>query len=86
MRLGYEITSHYRAGGRQDRYQIQAQTGTVFTLTLEHDGEVLLVNQGQRQQEEDPQGFTMCLKCHGWLLSAEAATDHLRACFESRVL
>ena len=77
MRLGYEITSHYRAGGRQRRYQVRAGAGSTLELTLEHDGEVLLVNQGQRQQEGDPLGFTLCRKCHGWLLGTDGAAKHV---------
>ncbi|MBL7202066.1 MAG: DEAD/DEAH box helicase [Anaerolineae bacterium] len=77
MRLGYEITSHYRAGGRQRRYQVRAEAGSTLELTLEHDGEVLLVNQGQRQQEGDPLGFTLCRRCHEWLLNADKAAKHI---------
>ncbi len=68
LRLGYEITSHYRAGGKRQAYQVNANGGSAFTLTLEHGGEVLRVNRGQREQEGDPRGFILCQKCHRWLI------------------
>jgi hypothetical protein len=34
MRLGYEITSHYRAGGRQRRYRVRAGAGSSLVLYL----------------------------------------------------
>jgi very-short-patch-repair endonuclease len=39
-----------------------------FRLTLEHGGNILLLNQGQREREGEPQGFTLCTKCHRWIV------------------
>jgi very-short-patch-repair endonuclease len=77
LRLGYEVTSHYRAGGDQRVYQVGAQAESGFRLTLEQGGEVLRVNRGQRQQEGDPEGFTLCGKCHRWLIGDDAAEKHV---------
>jgi len=80
LRLGYEVTSHYRAGGRQRVYRVGAGSGdgeSAFTLTLEHGGEVLRINRGQRQQEGEPQGFTLCQKCHRWLIGEGADEQHV---------
>jgi hypothetical protein len=80
LRLGYELTTHYRAGGKQRRYEVHtAQFGleAVFRLTLEQGGEVLRVNRGQREQEGDPQGFTLCGKCHRWLIGDNAPEKHV---------
>jgi hypothetical protein len=77
LRLGYEVTPHYRAGGEERVYQVESEGELTFTLTLEHDGEVLRVNQGPRQQEGEPQGFTLCRKCHRWLVGENAAEKHL---------
>jgi len=77
LRLGYEITPHYRAGGKQRAYQVSANGKPAFTLTLEHGGEVLRINRGQREQERDPQGFTFCQKCHRWLIGEGADEKHV---------
>lgn len=77
LRLGYAITAHYRAGGQAQVYQIDQGTTTAFTLIIEHNGEVLLVNQGPREQEGDPQGFTLCRKCYRWLVGDNARDEHL---------
>lgn len=77
LRLGYEVTSHYRAGGEQRRYGVSADGEQAFSITLEHGGEVLRVNRGQRQEEGDPEGFTLCSKCHRWLIGESAPEDHV---------
>ncbi|OPZ07726.1 MAG: hypothetical protein BWZ07_03266 [Alphaproteobacteria bacterium ADurb.BinA280] len=38
---------------------------------------MLLVNQGPREQEGDPQGFTLCRKCYRWLVGDNARDEHL---------
>jgi ATP-dependent helicase YprA (DUF1998 family) len=76
LRLGYVLTSHYRAGGRRRIYRVEA-TAAAFQLTLEHGGEVLLINQGQREREGDPLGFTFCDKCHRWLVGKESDQKHV---------
>ena len=77
LRLGYELTSHYRAGGDQRTYQVDTGANPAFTLTLEQGGKVLRVNRGPRQQEGEPPGFTLCQKCHRWLVSDNAPEDHV---------
>ncbi|MGC9320561.1 MAG: helicase-related protein, partial [Armatimonadota bacterium] len=79
LRLGYEVTPHYRAGGQQRAYLVSAGRAEepAFTLTLEHGGEVLRINRGQREQEGDPQGFTLCQKCHRWLIGEDAPEKHV---------
>jgi len=77
LRLGYVLTPHYRAGGQARQYHVLSKGAPAFTLTLEHNGEVLLVNQGQREKEGDPQGFTLCRKCYQWLVGKDAALKHI---------
>jgi hypothetical protein len=80
LRLGYEVTTHYRAGGKQRVHQVhtrESEAEAAFKLTLEQGGEVLRVNRGQREQEGDPQGFTLCGKCHRWLIGDDAPEDHV---------
>jgi very-short-patch-repair endonuclease len=80
MRLGYELTSHYRSGGQARAYHVRADgvDGVeALGLTLEHDGEVLLVNQGQREKEGEPLGFALCRKCHKWLVGRDTVLEHV---------
>ena len=82
LRLGYEVTEHYVAGaspdpflscnpcsGRCAAYRVSAGGRAAFRLTVEHDGQVLLLNRGQREREGQPRGFTLCRKCHRWLVA-----------------
>ncbi|MBN1812558.1 MAG: DEAD/DEAH box helicase [Anaerolineae bacterium] len=81
LRLGYVLSEHYMVGGRQVVYDVTALNGSIarhaFTLTLEHDGQVLLLNQGVREREGDPRGFTLCGKCHRWLMGEDADEKHV---------
>jgi len=77
LRLGYEVTSHYMAGGRRTSYRVVSGTDRSFRLTVEHSGRVLLLNRGARRQEDEPQGFTLCCKCHSWLMGDDAVESHV---------
>ncbi|MDY0020819.1 MAG: helicase-related protein, partial [Anaerolineae bacterium] len=77
MRLGYVVSPHYRAGGQLQTFQVSSAGRRAFGLTLEHNGEVLLINRGQREPEGDPQGFTLCRKCYRWLVGKDAGSAHL---------
>jgi len=77
LRLGYEVTKHYMAGGRPTTYRVSTEHGPAFELTLEHDGRVLLLNRGVREREGEPRGFALCSKCHRWLMSEDAEQKHL---------
>jgi hypothetical protein len=77
MRLGYEDSYHHRPGGRSYRYSIHTENSETFGLTIENDGQILLINQGGRQPGEEPQGFTLCRKCFRWLVSEDAERKHI---------
>jgi superfamily II DNA or RNA helicase len=77
LRLGYELTKHYMAGGNRAAHRVSARSGVAFGLTIEHDGQVLLLNQGARQQDGEPRGFTLCARCHRWLMSEDAEQAHI---------
>ncbi|MBN1247611.1 MAG: DEAD/DEAH box helicase [Anaerolineae bacterium] len=77
LRRGYVLSTHYRAGGEQGAFTVTGDTGPAFTLTLEHNGEILQVNQGPREEEDQAQGFTLCRKCHAWLTGDTALTAHV---------
>jgi hypothetical protein len=78
LRLGYVITPHYLSAGRSSRYSVLLNEKPHFSLTIEHDGKILLINHGNRKPgQEEPVGFTLCGKCHHWLLTDKAAADHI---------
>ncbi|MGC9522979.1 MAG: DEAD/DEAH box helicase [Anaerolineae bacterium] len=76
-RRGYVTSSHYRAGGEQRAYAVATEHGEAFRMILEHNGEVLRINQGPPDAEGHPEGFTLCRKCHAWLLGENAAEKHV---------
>ena len=77
QRRGYEITLHYQPGGRTTSYTIQSNGETRFRLEHEHEGQVMMVNRGLREIDNEPQGFTICRRCFAWLLSPEAERKHI---------
>lgn len=81
LRLGYVLTEHYMPGGRRFVYRVLATNETAerraFTLTLEHDGRILLLNRGVREREGEPRGFTLCGRCHRWLMGKNADEEHV---------
>ena len=77
LRLGYELTKHYMAGGRRTVYRVSTESGPAFRLTVEHGGQVLLLNRGVREREREPRGFTLCAKCHRWLMGENAEQKHI---------
>ncbi|MFQ5352314.1 MAG: helicase-related protein, partial [Candidatus Binatia bacterium] len=76
-RLGYEVTKHYMAGGHRTTYQVSGGDGPAFLLTVEHAGQVMLLNWGVREREGEPRGFTLCGKCHRWLVGKKANEKHI---------
>jgi hypothetical protein len=76
LRLGYEVTKHYMAGGRCSEYRVLSGDRLAFRLTIEHGGRVLLLNRGVREQEGEPRGFTLCTRCHRWLIGDKAVKEH----------
>lgn len=79
MRLGYAINSHYRRGGRVMQFAVTAGGTEPLRVSYEHNGRILAVNSGSRQAQRqgEPDGFTLCTKCHRWLMSENAAEEHL---------
>ncbi|MDD5367864.1 MAG: DEAD/DEAH box helicase [Anaerolineaceae bacterium] len=78
LRLGYEITPHYRRSGYSRRYSVNSGGSAQFSIALENEGQILLVNHGPRNAEGQATGFTLCRKCNAWLLSEEAVRKHIR--------
>jgi len=87
LRTGYVISPHYQPHGRDVAHAVAVNGREHFRLSYSHNGHILVVNSGTRraQQQGDPPGFTLCARCHRWLLSDQAAADHIaengsRAC------
>lgn len=76
-RRGYETTKHYLGSENSRQYQVNINAETALELTLEHKGQVLLINRGVRQKDEDPQGFSLCSKCFRWLLTEKDKDKHI---------
>jgi hypothetical protein len=88
-RLGYRISEHYQMGRRARRYRLspEERAQPLLELTYEHNGRIILVNEGlvQAEREDDEDGFVLCQKCNRWLFSAERRDQHVdpqspRAC------
>lgn len=80
-RLGYRISPHYQMGKRARHYRLSPEEGTqpLLDLTYEHNGRIILVNEGlvQAQREDGEDGFVLCQKCNRWLFSAERMEQHV---------
>ena len=77
-RLGYIISSHCQMGDRVAPYSITVNGQPVASMTYEHNGRMVLVNQGTRQADlgdGDP-GFALCGACNKWLFGSRAMADH----------
>jgi len=78
MRRGYLVEPHYRVGDDAQVYQVLASDQPAFLLTYQHNGHIIIVNQGPRQAElaDEPPGFTYCRACNRWLVGARAIQEH----------
>lgn len=77
-RLGFQITTHYHKGGQGRTYAIQVGSDLQFQLVEEKDGEIMVVNHGQRQPKmAEAGGFSICRKCNAWLIGDKAIETHL---------
>jgi len=62
-----------------DEYSVTDGEDEQFVLTYEHNGQVINVNRGPRQNEEEDEamGFGYCRACNRWLVSENALDNHL---------
>ncbi|PQJ33609.1 hypothetical protein BSZ35_02445 [Salinibacter sp. 10B] len=79
MRKGYEMEIHYQLSRAAESYAVSDGEEDAFTLTYEHNGQVINVNRGPRQAEEDDEamGFGYCRACNRWLVSENALDNHV---------
>jgi hypothetical protein len=77
-RLGYVTEIHYQVGDAVEEYAVSGANGNAFTLTYEHNGQVINVNRGPRKAEQDDEalGFGYCQACNQWLVSETALDEH----------
>lgn len=75
LRKGYEITYHYRSNSPAQAFALQAGDANVGRLTYEHGGTIFAINRGVRDPNGS-QGFTICPRCHAWLMSDKAIEKH----------
>ncbi|MBA3045306.1 MAG: DEAD/DEAH box helicase [Euryarchaeota archaeon] len=78
-RLGYNITSHYERGPTVENYTITSGE-TSFDISYEHNGKIIIVNQGTNRSEDEAEGqeagFVFCNACNKWLFG-ERGNKHL---------
>lgn len=77
LRLGYELSSHYRKNGKSKDFEILSNDRPLFSMSLENDGHILLINHGPRRPGQESPGFTLCRKCNSWLMSEESERKHV---------
>jgi len=75
-RLGYDITTHFRGGGYAQRYSMLAEGEKVGSLRLETNGNIFIMNHGQRLRDGTVFPFALCTKCNRWLLSEKEIEEH----------
>ena len=80
-RRGYRVEPHYQMGPDARSYEVKSDGSTAFRLTYEHNGRIIVVNEGLRQAEEEDgaPGFTLCRACNTWLFGEERIADHTDA-------
>jgi superfamily II DNA or RNA helicase/very-short-patch-repair endonuclease/ribosomal protein L37AE/L43A len=75
-RLGYEITTHYRGGGREQQYILSNENSEVGNLILENSGNIFIMNHGRRKRDGTVTPFALCSRCNNWLLSEKEIEKH----------
>lgn len=94
QRLGYAITPHYQQGatvrrfsvttptisnGEADATEANAAEALAIDLGYEHNGRIIMVNEGpvQSERNETERGFVLCTRCGRWLQGEESVGDHV---------
>jgi hypothetical protein len=74
-RQGYEINSYYE---RSDP-QIYDLEGDVLNARITYEGSanIVIVNSGLRDADEDFHGFALCMECNRWLTSEDQIENHV---------
>ncbi|MCS3830719.1 superfamily II DNA or RNA helicase/ribosomal protein S27AE/uncharacterized protein (DUF983 family) [Salinibacter ruber] len=78
MRKGYEMEIHYQLSSAAEEFAVTDGEEEQLVLTYEHNGQVINVNRGPRQSEDDDAiGFGYCRACNEWLVSENAFDKHV---------
>ena len=78
MRLGYKLSVHYERGKQVSHYSADNAEAVAMTLSYEHNGAIVHVNQGTMKSAKDNQqnGFTYCSACNQWLFGEDTRREH----------
>jgi len=75
-RKGYEVNSYYEQTAL-DEYELQGDSISAH-VTYEPDANIVLVNSGLRDADDDEMnGFALCLECNRWLTSEDQIESHV---------
>ena len=75
-RLGYDITPHFRGGGYVQRHSMLSGGDEFGSMTLAANGNIFIMNHGQRLPDGSIFRFALCSRCNSWLLSENQIEEH----------
>jgi len=75
-RLGYEMTTHHRGGGKTQQFSIHGQNGIVSKLIFENNANIFKMNHGLHKPDGTTFPFVLCSRCNKWLLSEKEVEEH----------
>jgi len=75
-RQGYDTNSYYE---RSDPQTFDLESGEIEArVTYEASANIVLINSGLRDSDEDDlDGFALCMECNRWLTSEDQIEDHV---------
>ena len=74
-RQGYEINSYYERSDPQI-YDLESDDFDA-RVTYEGSANIVIVNSGLRDADEDFHGFALCMECNRWLTSEDQIENHV---------
>ena len=74
-REGYEINSYYERSDPR-KYDLEGD-GIDARVTYEGSANIVVVNSGLRDSDEDFDGFALCMECNRWLTSENQIENHV---------
>jgi DNA-directed RNA polymerase subunit M/transcription elongation factor TFIIS len=74
-REGYDINSYYERSDPEE-YDLEGD-GIGARVTYEGSANIVVVNSGLRDSDEDFHGFALCMECNQWLTSENQIESHV---------
>ncbi|MFP9192772.1 DEAD/DEAH box helicase [Natrialbaceae archaeon A-CW1-1] len=74
-RQGYNINSYYERSDPQE-YDLGGD-GLEARVTYEGSANIVIVNSGLRDSDDDFHGFALCMECNQWLTSVNQIESHI---------